>query len=39
MVDKLVVTVSEYLDPATVNALNRMVWSYGGHFYVVTEGV
>jgi len=38
VIDKLVVTVSEYLDPATVNALNRMVWSYGGHFYVITEG-
>ena len=30
-------TFSEALDPATVNAGNRMVWSYDGHFYTLTD--
>ena len=34
------VQVSEDLNAATVNVLNpRRVWSYGGHFYVLTESV
>ena len=39
VVDKLTVSLSEDLDPSTVNVNDRMVWSYGGHFYVVTEGL
>ena len=30
-------TCSEPLDAATVNAGNRLVWSYGGHFYTLTD--
>ena len=37
VVDKLTVTLSEDLDPATVNVNNRMVWSHGGHFYAMTN--
>ncbi|MDH7498796.1 MAG: CARDB domain-containing protein, partial [candidate division NC10 bacterium] len=32
------VTVSEDLDPATVGLGLRQVWTYGGHFYLLTEG-
>jgi len=31
------VNLSEALAPATVNAGNRMVWSYNGHFYTLTQ--
>lgn len=37
VVDKLVVTVSEDLAPATVN-VNSWVYSYNGHAYVLTSG-
>ena len=37
VVDRLVVTTSKDLDPATVNVNNQMVWKYNGHFYVVTD--
>ena len=38
VIDRLSVRVSEDLAPATVNANGRMVWSYGGHFYLLTQG-
>jgi len=31
------ITFSEAMKPDTVNAANRMVWSYGGHFYTLTQ--
>ena len=31
------VTLSEALDPATVNAGQRPVWSYGGHWYALSN--
>jgi large repetitive protein len=31
------VTLSEVLDPATVNANQRQVWSYGGHWYTLSN--
>jgi hypothetical protein len=37
VIDKLTVTVSEDLDASTINVNNRMVWSYGGHFYLITD--
>jgi hypothetical protein len=37
IVDKLQVQLSEDLDADTVNALNQMVWSYDGHFYLITD--
>jgi hypothetical protein len=38
VVDQLTVDFSEELAPAPANVLERMAWSYGGHFYLVTEG-
>ena len=33
------VSVSEDLDAATVNVVTPRVWTYGGHFYLLTDGV
>ena len=36
-IQSVTVTLSEALDPATVTAGTRMVWSDGGHFYTLTQ--
>ena len=36
-VQSFTVSLSEALDPATAKAGTRMVWSYDGHFYTLTQ--
>jgi RHS repeat-associated protein len=36
-ISSFTVSLSEAMEAATVNAGNRMVWSYAGHFYTLTQ--